>query len=279
MMRKFFNTINDIKKQGIVHPCRLCNHLCSNIKRWISEHLYGILGTVIVHLILAISFMIFKISTLPVHHQQSVVISFEQEPSPELPLKENKADKIVPDKELKKWIHDIPVNEALKKKGNFDINKYIDQVKKEMIRSGQLTKDNYIDEQKQKQEEMAKELSSKLPLKTGKNPGDSLTATEIMASHYSGPTRVKYYLTGRIARNLVIPIYKCEGSGIVVVSIIVNQEGNVTDVSIETDKSATPICMHETALQAARSSYFDVDPNAPEKQQGTITYYFVAQDE
>jgi hypothetical protein len=35
--------------------------------------------------------------------------------------------------------------------------------------------------------------------------------------------------------------------------------------------------MRETALRAARKSRFNTDPGAPEKQSGTITFYFVPQ--
>ena len=250
-----------------------------HLRIWSNKHIYGILGTLSVHLILAILFMLFKISALHEVNKQPVLITFEQEPQPVEKVVTKKEEKLVPDEKLKKMIHDIPVNEALKKKENIDINKYINQVKEEMIRQGQLSQDNFIDEQSREQAEIEKELRKKLPVKEKTLSGDSLTKSEIMASHYAGPTRVKYNLAGRIARNLVIPIYKCEGSGMVIVNIVVNRNGFVTEASIDTDRSDASTCMHETALRAARISRFDIDLNAPEKQKGTITYFFVAQDE
>ncbi|MCD6201939.1 MAG: hypothetical protein J7K46_09065 [Bacteroidales bacterium] len=250
---------------------------CEALKKWFFRHIYGVLGTIIVHLLLAIFFMIFKLSSLKEPEKQPILITFEQEPTPEEQGNTEKEKPLVPDEQLKKWIHDIPVNEAMKKKEDFDINKYIDQVKEEMIRQGQLTQDNYIDEQKMEEAAIEQALRNKLRVKEETLPGDSLAQSEIMASHYSGPTRVKYNLAGRIARNLVIPIYKCEGSGVVIVHVVVNQNGKVIEASIDTNKSDHNPCLYEAALRAARFSRFDIDLDAPDKQKGTITYYFVAQ--
>jgi len=246
------------------------------MKEWINSHMYGILGTVTVHLILAILFMMLKISSLQSVKEQPIIITFEQQSQlREKPIKNN-IEKIIPDNKLKKWIHDIPVNEALNKQKDFDINKYIEQVKEEMIKSGELSKNNFIDKWRKQQEEMEKGLETNLPLKKEK---DTLLVSEVMASHYSGPTRVKYFLPGRIARKLIIPIYKCEGAGTVVLNITVDRTGRVTGTSVDSEKSSRNSCMLETALQAAQTSLFDVNMKAPEKQHGTITYYFVAQNE
>jgi hypothetical protein len=36
-------------------------------------------------------------------------------------------------------------------------------------------------------------------------------------------------------------------------------------------------CMRQTAIESARNSRFDINNNAPAKQQGTITYIFIPQ--
>jgi len=51
--------------------------------KWVKAHIIGILGTVIVHLVLAIIFMIFKITTFKPYLDTAVVINFEPEPVPE----------------------------------------------------------------------------------------------------------------------------------------------------------------------------------------------------
>lgn len=78
----------------------------------------------------------------------------------------------------------------------------------------------------------------------------------------------------RTSRHLVIPAYRCEAGGDVEVRITVNRAGEVIAARVESGGDA---CMRETALQAARASTFNIDPSAPERQTGTITYIFIPQ--
>ncbi|NOY37268.1 MAG: energy transducer TonB [Chlorobi bacterium] len=243
--------------------------------KWIREHIYGILGTLIVHLVLAIMFMIFKISTFKPYFEEPVIITFEPEKSPVNPEKEKPA--VLSDADLEAYIHNIAVNRAQShKEEDFDINKYIDQVKNEMIAKGELGKDNFIDQWRKQQEAENKGLQTILPER--QPPSDSTIITsEIMASKYSGPTRVEYYLKNRMATHMEIPVYKCEGSGTVVVKIEVNRQGSVTSAEPDKGKSSKNSCMLEAAKSAAFLSTFNKDPGAPLVVSGTITYYFVAQ--
>jgi hypothetical protein len=107
---------------------------------------------------------------------------------------------------------------------------------------------------------MEKARPRPLPLKEEEKAGDTLSEAALEAAKYAGPTRVKYNLPGRYARDLVIPIYKCENAGVVVLNIIVNQEGRVVSATVDSGRSAPGSCMHETALRAARRSLFNADP-------------------
>jgi len=82
------------------------------MRAWTQQHLYAILATVIFHLVLAIIFMVVKIRALPERSNQPVLITFEQPPPPPA---EKKEEKLVPDEGLKEMLHNIPVNEAMKK--------------------------------------------------------------------------------------------------------------------------------------------------------------------
>jgi len=152
----------------------------------------------------------------------------------------------------------------------------VDQVKNEMIKAGELGKDNFIDQWRQRQEAGDEEISATLeekPLETEstENPSD------IMATRYSGPTRVEYFLKNRYAIKMKVPVYKCEGSGTVVVNIQVDRTGNVISAAVDKTKSSRNECMLNAAIEAARTSLFNKDPSAPLAVPGTITYYFVAQ--
>ena len=78
----------------------------------------------------------------------------------------------------------------------------------------------------------------------------------------------------RYSRYLVKPAYRCEGGGEVIVSVVVNQRGEVTSAWVE---SGGDECMRQTAVESARNSRFDINNNAPAKHQGTITYIFIPQ--
>lgn len=78
----------------------------------------------------------------------------------------------------------------------------------------------------------------------------------------------------RYSRHLVKPAYRCEGGGEVIVSVVVNQRGEVISAVVT---SGGDECMRQTAVESARNSRFDINNNAPTKQQGTITYIFIPQ--
>jgi len=99
-----------------------------------------------------------------------------------------------------------------------------------------------------------------------------------MAANYRGPTRIYYDLQGRNHTYLPIPIYKCQGSGKVVLVIEVNQKGIVENATVvESESTATDECLVETAVGTALVSRFEPNLNAPRTQKGTLTYIFVAQ--
>ena len=91
-----------------------------------------------------------------------------------------------------------------------------------------------------------------------------------------GSVTVSFSFTNpiRYSRHLVKPAYRCEGGGEVIVSVVVNQRGEVTSAVV---RSGGDECMRQTAVESARNSRFDINNSAPAKQQGTITYIFIPQ--
>jgi TonB family protein len=171
----------------------------------------------------------------------------------------------------------IARNLANRPEEQIDPADYIDKVKEELIESGKLGPDNYIDEQKRMQEmEGDEQLSYENSNKEQDAEKDK--DSKEMAANYQGPTRIYYEMAGRNHLYLPIPIYKCRGSGKVVLKIEVNQKGIVEDASIiETVSTTTDPCLVETALSTAKISRFNPDIGAPRIQTGTLTYHFVAQ--
>lgn len=94
---------------------------------------------------------------------------------------------------------------------------------------------------------------------------------------YKGPATVTYNLEGRKASRLKVPAYKGLGSGKVTVAITVDPQGNVIKAKIVEAASTNDPWLQELALEAAKNSRFNNSKTAPSRQNGTITYLFIAQ--
>jgi hypothetical protein len=243
--------------------------------------LAGVLGTVIIHLLAAILFMSFKISEL----KKDITNKFEieivsEEKSTSTTEKQIELPVSGIDRILKGDNEMLNIARNLANKPEVKINPadYIDQVKNELIKSGKLGVDNYIDEQKKANNNTESEKIESSNDTASKNQEEKLRKSLRMEANYSGPTRIYYNLPGRNHAYLPIPIYKCQGSGKIVLSIEVDQEGNVEKASVKVGESTTTDqCLLETAVETALISRFNPDVNAPKIQTGTLSYHFVAQ--
>jgi len=242
--------------------------------------LVGILGTVIIHLIAGIIFMSFQIKSL----QRDMSDEFEVEFAP-VEESDNKEKLIeLPATTIERILQgdeemlNIARNLANKADDKINPADYINMVKEELIKSGKLGIDNYIDAQKRMDEMKADEKLAFENEAAGKDESDKPKESQEMAANFKGPTRIYYNLPGRTHTDLPIPIYKCQGSGKVVLSIEVNQKGIVEKALIIANESTTSDpCLVETAVKTALISRFNSDINSPKTQAGTLTYHFVAQ--
>jgi len=243
--------------------------------------LVATLGAVIIHLIAGIVFMIVQIGSL-----NTKEISREYQIALEEPEQTTKDEtralpgNITVEQVLRgdQELLNIARNLANQADVKIDRDDYIDKVKEELIESGKLGADNYIDEQKKQKNERSEDALS-LEEKGKKADDDQkIKDSQEMASKYSGPTRIYYNLTGRTHTYLPIPIYKCEGAGKVVLTIEVNPKGLVTSASvIESESTTSDQCLVETAVNSAMISRFNPDVKAVKNQTGTLTFHFVAQ--
>lgn len=241
----------------------------------------GILGTLIIHLIAGIIFLSLQLRSL----EKKIAAEYQVELAPQAELVAKKEKIIeVPATTVEKILKgdeemlNIARNLSSKPAEKINAADYIDKVKDELIKSGKLGVDNYIDEQKKIKESGGDEnLTFKkdtIVEKMKEKPGSSRE----MAANYKGPTRIYYDLFGRNHLYLPIPIYKCEGSGKIVLSIEVDQNGVVQKAQIANREStASDPCLIETAINTALLSRFNPDTNSPRIQIGMLTYLFVAQ--
>jgi len=100
---------------------------------------------------------------------------------------------------------------------------------------------------------------------------------------YAGPTTITYeFLDKPVNRGkveLTIPVYRCQGSGVVKVEVGVAPDGSVREARVlEPIVGSDRVCFADAAaLSAAQSSQFRIELSAPAKQRAIITYSFIAQ--
>jgi hypothetical protein len=244
--------------------------------------LAGILGTVIIHLVAAIIFMSYQLTSL--NREMKDIFQVEITPEEELPHTINEKKIELPGTTVEKILQGdqemLNIARNLANKGDPKINPadIVDRVKEELIKSGKLGKDNFIDEQKRLDANKGEENILAGKQDTSGKKSDKPDKSKEMAANYKGPTRIYYNLPGRTHTYLPIPIYKCEGDGNVVLSIIVNQKGIVEKaVIIENESTTSDPCLIEAAVSTALNSRFNSDVNSPKIQTGTLSYQFVAQ--
>jgi len=99
---------------------------------------------------------------------------------------------------------------------------------------------------------------------------------------FEGPTRIRYEFFSppfnRYTVYLPVPIYKCQGDGIVEVEIQADRSGRV--ISAKPTIIGSPAdgqCLAEAAVRYALLARFSRHPDAPSSHKGKITYSFVAQ--
>jgi len=243
--------------------------------------LAGILGAVIIHLIAGIIFMVIQIGSLnsrEVAREYQIALEDIEE------IKKDEARPVPGNITIEQVVRgdeelmNIARNLASQPDVKIDRDDYIDKVKEELIESGKLGKDNYIDEQKKMKDETADTEISTDNKENKDKAEDKSKDSQELASRYSGPTRIYYDLRGRTHTYLPIPIYKCEGAGKVVLSIEVNPKGTVTSATvIQAESTTNDPCLVETAVNTALISRFNPDIKAEKNQTGTLTYHFVAQ--
>lgn len=91
-----------------------------------------------------------------------------------------------------------------------------------------------------------------------------------------GTGNLTYNLKGREPKYLPKPTTEFTEAGTVVVEIRVDKYGKVINaVAIEKGSNTTNTQLRKLAVQAARKSVFNANPDAPEEQKGTITYHFI----
>lgn len=109
-----------------------------------------------------------------------------------------------------------------------------------------------------------------------RSSGQEQKPREQQDSKYTGGVTVRFSFKDpvRTKRELIIPAYKHDTGGQVVVAVVLNQGGEVISARVTSGGDER---MREEALKAARASLFNIDNTAPARHSGTITYTFIPQ--
>ena len=235
----------------------------------IQENATGILGTIAFHLVLILIFLVVRISTEKSRMEDLLMVDFAETEAEDQP--ETEAPDPEFEEKLARYLSEprsnVPVNLAQQIDRELSTENYVRDLEQELD-ANRPEEIQAMQEKLKELEEMQKEELSMEGEETEEEP----------PAPYEGPTNIYYELKNRYHLRLPVPVYKCEGAGLIEVKIAVDQRGRV--VQAETDKpgdTANEICLTEAAISAALGTRFNADYNAPARQVGTITYHFIAQ--
>jgi hypothetical protein len=238
------------------------------------HHIYGIMGTLVFHILLLLIFLITGISQKIQIREDAIEI--------EIPV------------ELIKQVEEL--QSVLQKLDGKNPN--IPQ-SGEMANGGMTNlpsnrgflsnRDPFFDEGYEKEVSDAKKLVSDVndqlsreivDINSVEMPEDvteGKTAEEIKNTIYSGESNIEYHLDNRYHLRLPIPVYLAKGGGVVTVDIMVSRDGRVVSAKPRSNSTTTDEQIYLYSKIAAQRTVFNADQSAPAVQSGTIRYTFIAQ--
>ncbi|NOZ46877.1 MAG: hypothetical protein GXO79_08850 [Chlorobi bacterium] len=244
------------------------------MRRLKKQTIEAILGTIIFHLIVAIIFMLSKLSSIEKVDKEGFLIIFENNQKKQSETDLNSKENILLGAD--KLRQNIAVNKD-QTNNNLSPEENLKRILASM-KNFNIEAENNLENDKNKElnAELQKKLKDRSMIDSIKQINEQ-KKKEDATYFYKGPTNITYTLKNRQHVYLPVPVYKCEGSGIVSLIITVNRKGFVESVSIDSKNAVIDECLIKVAKQYALKTKFNEDSKAPERQKGNITYHFVAQ--
>lgn len=245
----------------------------SKIKELYRKNVYGVMGTLIFHILLVTGFWVAEMNlNVEILPEEAILLDFtlpdDQKEITETEMDKQQEKNVASDQSMKniqQSTSNRAVNDAASKK-----DKFFD--------------DNYnrdIEDAKKMVADVNKQLSKKIPaIKKYEMPEvttDGQDPDSIKNVIYSGKSNIHYFLENRFHLRLPIPVYLAKSGGEVKVDIQVDRSGKVIKAQARSVKNSNDPMLTEYATQAAERTVFNADAKAPLIQRGSITYMFVAQ--
>lgn len=241
-----------------------------NLRDLYRRNAYGIMGALIFHILLFVSFWIAEQNlSVVLMPEESVLIDFA-------PPREKESEPIEKRNEEEK----VKNNEVAARRADLASNQAVNDA---------APKDRFFDKRFQQEIEDAKklvsdvntQLSKKAPstkqIKMPEVTTEGMERDSIRNVIYSGKSNIHYYLENRYHLRLPVPVYLAKGGGQVIVDIQVNRDGKVVRAEARASGRLEDQALPQYAVSAAEQTIFNADPKAPANQKGTITYNFVRQ--
>lgn len=245
----------------------------SKLKELYRKNAYGIMGTLIFHILLVGSFLIAELNlNVKFQEEEAILLDFtmpeEMEKLPETKA-ETKQDLNTPsdlsNQRQQSSASNRAVNDAARKDKFFD-----DSYRRDIEEAKKLAAD--VNKQLSKKIQAAPKFE--MPEEIAEEGQDPDSVKNVI---YSGKSNIHYYLENRYHIRLPIPVYLAKGGGVVIVDIQVERSGKVINAVARPTKNLNDPMLPVYATQAAERTVFNSDSKAPAIQKGTITYKFVAQ--
>ncbi|MDR1197427.1 MAG: hypothetical protein LBK94_00225 [Prevotellaceae bacterium] len=242
------------------------------IAQRIKKHQTGIYLTLILHLLIVMFLLIYKINSVK-GGKLSIEIDFSRETAKET------EEKLLREKEKLTAEIDRLFNDARDGKIMRNVAVNAEDLRTSILKDDKGINEKVYEDARQLQEKLDANRNKMQDLQTAKNeiPVYDNTKSQSNSESYKGASVMTYTLEGRHAMYLPVPVYKCLQGGDVCVQIEVNKNGYVVKANVLSAVSATDDCLREAAINAAKLSRFNASDAAPGSQTGSIVYRFVAQ--
>lgn len=240
----------------------------AGIKKLYHQYIYGLMGTLIFHILLFSGFVITEIDFKGKVKEEAIILDFAtiEELKVEKPAVDKKQDQNTTptQNERSAKISNRAVNDAQKNDKFFD---------KEYLKDVQNAQKLVHDVNRQ----LSKKIIDKGDFEMPEIKTEGVDPDSIKNMIYSGKSNIHYFLENRYHISLRNPVYLARGGGKITIDISVDRNGNVISAVPRNNSSIKDPMLPEYAQNAALRTVFNTDQSAPRIQTGTITYTFVAQ--
>ena len=240
------------------------------IIRIYKRNIYGVMGTLVFHILIVGVFLLAEMELKREMYEEAIIIEFPIEMPDEADLRETPQE-LSPQ---------TPANLAARS----NMPSASGRLPGEARASESFFDESYhneIENARKLSADVNKQLSKEIPdfskIKMPEQVTEGMNPDSIKNIIYTGDSNIEYRLDNRYHVRLPIPIYLARGGGTVTVDIAVNRQGRVVSATPRRNNSVTDEQIYLYAQVAAERTFFNADNSAPNVQNGTIRYTFIAQ--